>query len=408
METRRNLSGHEFADARESRSIARQDAMPAPLDRRRFLIMAGSAAAYVALRPHLALARRAAAPPPGLQPWSLPGDPPGNAIDLSRALIGAAVLAPSHWNAQPWRYEVEGNSIRIVADATHALPITDPDRRSMMIGLGAALENLLIAARAWGLRPTVEYLPEDAAHEVVARVRWSEGDARRDRALFAAIPERRTNRREYDGRAIYPQNRAQLLAQVPSEFMLHWLDDGASMRGLADLAHDAARAQGEDHAAAAEQERWMRDGDGDARRRGDGVTVTALEFPGLAHWMPGRAFNPGSWFHRFGVESAARQARDGLRSSSAAALLTAPKGGVAAWLMAGQAFQRFALKATELGIAHQPISAPIEVERLRPDLLRRFGAGGEEPLMLVRLGHAGVPDPSVRRAVALVSTFRTT
>ena len=376
-----------------------------PLDRRRFLSLAAGALAYSALRPHLAIAR-AASRSSGLQPWALPSEAPAGAIETARALIGAAVLAPSHWNAQPWRFEVEGNTIRLAADAARALPVTDPDRRSMMIGMGAALENMLTAARAWGLRPSVEYFPADASRDVVARVRWSDGDVRRDRALFAMISERRTNRREYDGRGIYPENRAQLLAQVSGEFTLHWLDDRARLRDLADLAHAAARAQGTDQRSAAEQRWWMREDDGDARRRGDGVTMKSLEYPGLAHWLPGRAFNPDSWFHRFGIESAARQARDGLRSASAAILICGPRRGEPGWLTGGQAFQRFTLKATQLGIAHQPLSAPLEVKKLRSDLLQLFGASGEEPLLFARLGHAGRPDPAVRRSVALVSTFR--
>ena len=390
-----------------SRRVASRRPVPPPaLDRRRFLMVVGGAAAYSALRPHLALARRAAAWPPGLQPWSLPSDPPAAPIDLARALIGAAVLAPSHWNAQPWRFEVEGNSIRIVADVERALPVTDPDRRAMMIGLGASLENLLIAARAYGLQPTVEYFPQGAVHPVVATVTWTEGGARRDRALFGMIPDRRTNRREYDGRGIYPQNRSQLLAEISGDSMLHWMDDRESLKKLAELASQATHAQAEDRRAALEQASWMRDDDSDARRRGDGVTVTALEYPGLAHWLPGRAFNPDSWFHRFGVGSAARQARDGLRSSGAAALITTSRRDPTTWLTGGQAFQRFALKTTQLGIAHQPISAPIEVERTRGDLMRLFGAANEEPLLLLRLGHANPPSRSVRRGVALVATFR--
>ena len=222
------------------------------------------------------------------------------------------------------------------------------------------------------------------------------------------IPERRTNRRNYDGRGIYPQNRALLLAQFSGDSRPHWLDERAKLRELADLAHEAARLEGQDRRAAAEQASWMREDKGDARRRGDGITVDALEYPGLAHWLPGRAFDPDSWFHRFGLESAARNARDGLRSAGAAVLITSPQGGESAWVAAGQAYQRFALKATQLGIAHQPISAPIEVERSRAALLRQFDAGGEEPLMLIRLGHASAPNPGVRRSVARVATFRTT
>ena len=378
------------------------------MGRRRFLALAGGAVMLNALGPGLALARRASSIESGLQPWALPPEPSANSLDRARALIGAAVLAPSHWNAQPWRFEVEGDEIRLTADPARALPATDPDRRAMMVGLGAALENLLIAARAWGIQPTVEYFPGPLAYDVVARVTLAGGATRRDRTLFEMIPQRRSNRRSYDGRGIYPQNRAQLLAQFSGDARLHWLDDRTRIRELADLAHDATRTEGENRRAATEQASWMREDRGDARRRGDGLTVDALEYPGLAHWMPGRAFDPDSWFHRFGLESAARQAREGLRSSGAVALISTPIGGENAWVAAGQAYQRFALKATQLGIANQPVNAPIEFERARPELLRHFGAGGEEPVLLMRLGHAGAPQPSVRRAVALVASFRTT
>ena len=70
------------------------------LDRRRFLVLLGGAAALRALEPSLAWAKRAATLP-ALQPWSLPAAIPAHPIEAARALIGAAILAPSYWNAQP-------------------------------------------------------------------------------------------------------------------------------------------------------------------------------------------------------------------------------------------------------------------------------------------------------------------
>lgn len=343
---------------------------------------------------------------PALQPWSLPEGRPGSTLEVARALISAAVLAPSHWNSQPWRFEVEGASIRLVADTQRSLPVTDPDQRSMMISLGAALENLLVAARAYGLRPTVTYFPNGGVGNVVASVSWTDGDVPRDRALFAAIPERRTNRRDYDRRGIFLQNRAQLTAQMPEGFRLHWLDDRGPIEKLGDLVHDAVRSRTLESRAQAEQFAWMRFGDDDARRRGDGVTVDSLEIGGAARWLAGRYFNPRSWFLRFGAQSASRQARGALRSAGAVALLSTSGGGAAQWLRGGQAYERFALVATQLGIAHQPINAPIEIDRFRAETLRRFDASGAEPLMMIRLGHAKRPPAAVRRSVALVSSYR--
>ncbi len=375
------------------------------LNRRRFLVVLGGAAAYSALKPWDALAKKVR-PAPALQPWSLPSDPPANPVDLARALIGAAVLAPSNWNSQPWRMEVHNGAIRLAGDPSRALPVTDPERREMLISLGAALENLLIASRAYALNPTVRYFPDEPQRDVVAEVSWIHGDVRRDRQLFWAIPARRTNRREYDGRGIYMQNRAALLAQVPPELNVHWIDGRRPLRELADLVRDTVHAQVMNRDAQTERLAWMRFGDDDARERGDGVTLDGLQIGGPARWLAGSYFDPRSWFLRYGAGTLAKQARERVRSSGAVALLCARRRDEMSWVTAGQAYERFALKATQLGIAQHPINEPIHRPRSRDALVAMFGAAGEDPLMLVRLGHAKRVKPSARRAVSVVASFR--
>ena len=375
------------------------------LDRRRFLIVVVGAAACAALRPYVAHARRLAPDLPPLQPWSLPDRAPTGEVEITRALIGAAILAPSHWNTQPWRFEVDGPVIRLLADPERALPVIDPDRRSMRIALGAALENLLVAARAWGLRVTVTYPPPGERNGVVAEVAWSVGEAPRDRALFHAIVERRTNRDEFDGRGLFRENRVALSAQVPEGFRLHWIDEREPIEEIGQLAHDAVHEQVMDRPAQAERFAWTRFGDA-ARRRADGISIGALALGGPAKWFAGRYLDPGSWWLGQGAGSLGKQARRCVRSAGALALLTAPVRREESRLVGGQVYERFALKATELGIAHQPINALIEQERFRHDLMARFDAVGEDPLMFVRLGHADRPRETERRAAALVASFR--
>ncbi|NOT35125.1 MAG: hypothetical protein HOP12_13335 [Candidatus Eisenbacteria bacterium] len=379
---------------------------PRLLTRRRVLVVGAAALAYTALRPTLALARRASRETPGLQPWSLARAAPGQPVEFARAVMSAAVLAPSHWNTQPWRLEFDPGTIRLVADPTRALPGLDPDRRSLTIALGGALENMLIALRAYGQRPAVTYFPRETDRDLVASITWSPDEAPRDRLLFGAIPERRTNRRDYDGRGIYPQNRNALAALIPQDLHLRWIEERAALRTFADLAADAAESQVRDARLQRERMRWMRFGDDEARRRGDGVTLDALELGGPGRWLGGRAFDPESFFIGLGAGSEARRARDAVRSAGALVLISSPRNGDAVALTAGQAWQRFALRATTLGIAQQVMSAPLEVARHRPDVLRAFGAIGETPLLFARLGHARPPDASVRRAVNLVATFR--
>ena len=123
-------------------------------------------------------------------------------------------------------------------------------------------------------------------------------------------------------------------------------------------------------------------------------------------WFARRYFDPESHFIGLGAGSAAKQARSAVQSSGALALLSMPHGASPSYVTAGQTYERFALRATSLGIAHHPIRTPIEVASYRADLLRLFGAAGEEPLLLIRLGHAHRPPPSFRRGVAVVASFR--
>jgi len=366
----------------------------------------GGAAAYVTLSPAWAWARKLATPRPALQPWSLPPQPSSDPLELSRALIGAAVLAPSHWNSQPWRMEANGVWIRLLADPSRTLPVTDPNRSAMMLSLGAALENMLVALRAYGLQPTVTYFPDGEKRAAVASVTWKGGEPRRDRDLFAAIPERRTNRRPYDGRGLFMQNRAALSALISDDLRIHWLDDRDQIAQVADLVHDSTRSQIMDRRVQAERFAWTRLGDDEARDRGDGVTIDALEFNGPARWFAGRYFNPHSRLRGLGAGTAAKQAREAVKSAGALALIAAPRINESVALVAGQAYQRMALRATRLGIAHQPVHEPLELAHGRAELVRQFGALGEQPLMLVRLGHARSPRASVRRGVAVVASFR--
>jgi len=385
------------------------------LDRRRFLVVLGGMAALQAWNsaaPTIGWARRAASTLPSLQPWSLPDALPANPIEAARALVGAAVLAPSYCNAQPWRFEVDTTEMRLLLDPQRTLPLSDPDQRLAQMSLGAALENLLVAARAWGQQPSVRYLPWGTSPRpgsalVAAAVSWQPAERPRDRLLNLALTERRSNPHPFDGRAIAMQSRGQLLAQVGEEVRVHWLEDRDDINAVGEIARDAVQVVMSDRRAQAERAAWLRSSDGDARNRGDGITAERLGLGGPARWFSGRSLRPESRFYGWGSSSLAKDSRDLVCSSGALALLTLPARSDAGWLLGGQAYERFALRAATLGIAQQPLAAPIASERHRSILARRFHADGEEPLLLVRLGHAKAPDPTPRRGAALVSTYRT-
>ena len=85
----------------------------------------------------------------------------GTSEDKLVFLLNYAILAPSSHNSQPWKFNLSGNVIRLFADRSGWLQVADADQRELYIGLGCALENLLVAAEHFGYSYRVIYLPEN-------------------------------------------------------------------------------------------------------------------------------------------------------------------------------------------------------------------------------------------------------
>src|SRR5579864_8365958 len=60
-------------------------------------------------------------------------------------LVRAAILAANPHNSQPWLFHVTQTQIDLYADFQRNIGAIDPFLREMHIGLGCALENLLLA-----------------------------------------------------------------------------------------------------------------------------------------------------------------------------------------------------------------------------------------------------------------------
>lgn len=71
----------------------------------------------------------------------------------------AAILAASPHNTQPWLFKVTDSQIELYADTRRNIGMFDPYLREMHIGLGCALENLMLAAAANGYGAVAATLP---------------------------------------------------------------------------------------------------------------------------------------------------------------------------------------------------------------------------------------------------------
>lgn len=120
------------------------------------------------------------------------------------ALVRAGILAASPHNTQPWLFRITDTSIELFADTQRHLGAMDPYLREMHIGLGCAIENMMLTAQAIGYdvnltleTGTLTGLTDALEPQLVATFALSEGASTPDE-LYEAIPNRHTDRAAYD------------------------------------------------------------------------------------------------------------------------------------------------------------------------------------------------------------------
>lgn len=314
----------------------------------------------------------------------------------TQQLIYYATLAPSGHNTQPWKFSVEENVIRIYPDFSRRLPVVDPDDHALYISLGCALENLIIAAGQNGLKSNADYFPKDEKEECIC-ITLAEDGSDDVVDLYRAIPVRQSNRSMYDGKEIPDADVQKFIdANVYDTVKIKlFKTNDKKIEPIIEFVKEGNRNQFNDKQFVEELLSWMRFSKKEVRDRNDGLTAEVMGFPFVPRWL-GR--NIIKIFAK--PESEATKCEKQIRSSSVMILLIGKKNDKKHWVDIGRSFERLALKATSLGIAHAHVNMPCEVVSVREKLSHHLGLKeDEQPLLLIRFGYANELPRSPRRPV---------
>ena len=338
---------------------------------------------------------------------------------LVRALVTHAVQAPTGGNAQPWRFTWDGQRLRCQDDPNVAVPAMDPDRKSVQMALGSAVENLGLAAAAAGF--AVDVSPVAELREWDLQLRPAPVAVH---PLLAQLAERATNRRKGDSTPLGDEASTSLVAAAAERGVKLRLVTGAkALAALGEVFGAADRVRFLSPAMLAEMNEELRWSADEAQRTGDGLDVATLEL-GRGERAALRLLLHApvmAELGRMGLGRALQKpSREATRSASAVGQLEVPGHDDAAWFAAGRALQRLWLRASALGLWLHPMAtvgflfrlvdqhdgaglAPhevAEVKRLRPLYERWLPVNSDTPTLAFRLFRAPPPGArSLRRPV---------
>jgi hypothetical protein len=285
------------------------------------------------------------------------------------ALVRAAILAANPHNTQPWLFKVMETRVELYADTIRNLGAFDPYLREMYLGLGCAVENMVLAAMAHGFQARVTLsegtlgpLPGTPEPTLVARIDLSPGKQERS-SLYGAIPQRHTNRGAYNAdQPLSPEALGEMrrLAESGSEINLFVYTDKAEKARFGDAVIKATEAIIADETMVHDSDRWFRRSRADIQRFRDGPTLDAAGLPPLmtaiAKLLPALSADTS---HSYWL--------DATRDIHVA---TSPVFGLIAvrdlysrkqTTRAGRVWQRMHLWAASRGFAMQPLNQPVEL-----------------------------------------------
>lgn len=308
-------------------------------------------------------------------------------------LLNYALLAPSEYNTQPWRFRVQGDTVEMLTDTSRRLPVVDPDDREMLISCGAACLNLRLAARHFGYLAWMENFILNEQPEILVRLGFGPREAAlaEEERLFQAIPLRHTNRSIYEKRSVPAEVLTHLQQEAGREgAWLHLIEDDDTRQAITRLIVAGDREQWADKHFRHELAEWV-------HPRG---TESADGLPGSAQAKGSMRRMTSPFVVRTFDLWREEAARDQQLAAGAPvlAVLGTFSDTRADWFNVGKALERVLLGACADGLQTSFVNQPIEVPALRIWLRQLLGRD-DFPHLVIRIGYGQPSITTPRRCV---------
>ena len=203
-------------------------------------------------------------------------------------LVAAATLAANAHNAQAWLFGLAPNRIDLFADRSRSIGSIDPYARELHVGLGAAIENLVLAGQGLGFVGSVRLMPDGPQSAHVARIELARSSADAS-GLYGQLARRHSNRYPYVQGKDVPG--AALLAMSglatadEPDARVFWFTTTAQRARVSELLVASTEAFIADVDQSRTDFGWFRQSWDEIQRQRDGITVDAAGLSDLTETL---------------------------------------------------------------------------------------------------------------------------
>ncbi len=292
-------------------------------------------------------------------------------------LLNFAVLAPSSHNSQPWRFEVDENNILIYPEKSRRLPESDKNDRQLYISLGCAIQNIFIAADYYGFSCTTKYLLSNDCAAKITLIKDKEvGDKHH---LIFSILTRTNNRNKYESQLPDSDFLQKIKAMEGERVKLNVVTEKSEIDQVADIALDAGVAAMDDKNFRLELSQYVK----------PNTTKSEIGMPGFGLGIPTPvSFIVPTILKWFNVNRLSRKQDEALlkKHTPAFVVISTKEDQALDWIVAGQVYEKIALRAEHAGLKTAVWAAPIQIGEYYRDL-QKVTKTDFRPQVFFRVGY---------------------
>ncbi|NLI36640.1 MAG: hypothetical protein GX416_09050 [Bacteroidales bacterium] len=275
--------------------------------------------------------------------------------ELFLALVEQASLAPSADNMQPWEFRRKNDSIEVYCSPLRMLP-TDALSMFSWISIGAAIQNIVLAATKYNLCAKVIYKEVEDTTEPVAVITFSIGTTKS--ALTDFIRIRNTNRNPFQLESI-ETNCMERLNQSVEKFdaRIHWTTDYKHFKQMAYMDAHSSYIRLAHKPLHDELFHILRFTTKEVNEKHYGLTFESLEVPTIAVRFAKqlRYWSINQMISNLGIgRLVAKHLSTKLMRAGGICLITVSRRNRIAYIEAGRAIEQLWLTVTAEGLSAQP------------------------------------------------------